>query len=59
MKNILAFTSFAVTGFLVYCILKNDRSRNVLSNAKDTHVVKEHHLTNVFSKAKRYASEGE
>jgi len=56
MKKLLAFSAFAIAGLVAYYAV-NKRSRQVAGTAPATHPFKEHHITNVFSKAKQHAVE--
>lgn len=57
MKKLIAFTTFAVSGLLVYCIMNNKKNPKGLGKSNDTHFPNQHHITDAFSKAKRYATE--
>ncbi len=56
MKKLLIFTGAALAAFLTYRLLHNVKPANEENGSK---IQGGHHITNVFSKAKKYAAHQE
>lgn len=56
MKKILVFATAAATGLVAYYMINRQRNGRTANDAPSMHADKGHHVTDVFSKAKRYAA---
>ena len=57
MKKILALAILGVTALMAYCEIKSKRKLQTQSKRHDISRKKNHHTTDIFTKAKLYASE--
>ena len=57
MKKLLLFTAAAITGLITYHIVSKKHNNTIRNSAFEKKARSgEHHLTNIFAKAKKYAT---
>ena len=59
MKKILALAILGITALITYCEITSKRKLQTHGHRHDISRKKNHHTTDIFTRAKRYASEKE